>query len=156
MNSMEKLGVVPISRMGEEEDAEERALLHEMFLEAQQYIQRFRWCRAIRSANFGMGAGKIVAIFLFEINNAASPQDDLLWVITGDVPPACLTAVDGPGSPAEALETSIELMGEWVQAVRQGKPVDDLIPVNVAPTLAWAGELESRLAMLHEFFLQDE
>lgn len=156
MNDMKKLGVVPISRMGEEEDAEERAFLQELLLEAQHYMLRFRWCHAIKSTHFGMGAGKIIAIFLFEIDNAALPQDDLLWVIVGDVPPAWLTAVDGPGWPAEALETYIELMGEWVQAVRQGKPVDDLIPVNVAPTLAWAGELESRLALLREFFLQEE
>lgn len=47
-------------------------------------------------------------------------------------------------------------MGEWAQAARQGKPVNDLIPVNVAPTLAYAEQLDSRLAMLREFFLEDE
>jgi len=36
-------------------------------------------------------------------------------------------------------------MRGWVDAAKNGEPVDDLIPVNVPPTPEWAEELDSRL-----------
>jgi hypothetical protein len=35
-----------------------------------------------------------------------------------------------------------------VNAVREGQPTEELIPVNVAPTEEWAKELEGRLRFL--------
>lgn len=156
MNRIEQLGAVPLARMGEGEDADEVALLHDLLNEAQAYMRHFRWCRAIKSSHFGLGVGKIVAIFLFEIDHAEAPDDDLLWVVVGDFPPAYLVTLNGAASPEEALETYIELMGEWVQAVRQGQSVAGLIPVNVPPTLDYAEQLKGRLETLKAFFLPED
>jgi transposase-like protein len=51
-------------------------------------------------------------------------------------------------NPACALKVYIELMRKWVNAVREGQPTEELIPVNVAPTEEWAKELEGRLRFL--------
>jgi len=70
-------------------------------------------------------------------------------VIVGDLPSAYLVTDDAPTSE-EALQADIELMDEWVEAVKQGKSVDDLIPVNAPATAAIAAMLESRLRFLQE------
>jgi hypothetical protein len=67
--------------------------------------------------------------------------------VVGDLPKAYLVTDDSP-SPRLALETYVELMSEWVDAATKGQPVDELIPVNVAPTLENAKLLEGRLAFL--------
>jgi hypothetical protein len=155
MTRFEKLGAVPLARMGEGEDAEEVRLLHEMLQEAEKYMMRFSWCRAVKSTYFGIGVGKIFAVFLFEIDHAEAPEEDLLWVVVGDIPPTYLVTLDGSESPLEALETYVELMSEWVQAVRQGKSVKELIPVNVSPTLDYAEQLAGRLEFIKEKFLNN-
>jgi hypothetical protein len=47
-----------------------------------------------------------------------------------------------------ALEGYVELMSEWVEAATKGQPVDELIPVNVAPTPESAKLLQTRLTFL--------
>ena len=53
----------------------------------------------------------------------------------------------------QPLEGYVELMSEWVEAATNSQPVDDLIPVNVAPTPENAKLLESRLAFLNKEIL---
>jgi hypothetical protein len=44
-------------------------------------------------------------------------------------------------------------MHEWVEAVRTGRPVENVIPVNVPPTVEWATELKTRLEFLQDKIL---
>jgi hypothetical protein len=74
-------------------------------------------------------------------------MDELLWVVVGDLPPAYLVT-DGNPIPLAALETYVEEMQAWVNAVEAGEPVDDLIPVNVTPTHDHAKQLKERLLCL--------
>jgi hypothetical protein len=46
-------------------------------------------------------------------------------------------------------------MSEWVDAVKNGRPVDELIPVNVPPTMEYADMLENRLNYLDTEILID-
>jgi hypothetical protein len=148
----EKYKVVDTNSMGDG-DAEECDLLQQMLDEATAYLSKFRWCASIESSYFGMGVGGIFSIFLFEIRNTASPEDNLLWVVVGDIPPAYLNVEDGPQDPRSALLSYIEVMSEWVDAVRKGTSVAALIPVNVQPTKKYANSLDSRLTDLRNLFL---
>jgi hypothetical protein len=118
-----------------------------MLGEAKEYLAAFDWCESIEESYFGLGVGGIVAVFLFKIRPRHEGVDELLWVVVGDLPKAYLVTDDSP-SPRLALETYVELMSEWVDAATKGQPVDELIPVNVAPTLENAKLLEGRLAFL--------
>jgi hypothetical protein len=129
------------------ENTEETHLLHRMLGEAKEYLAAFDWCESIEESYFGLGVGGIVAVFLFKIRPRHEGVDELLWVVVGDLPKAYLVTDDSP-SPRLALETYVELMSEWVDAATKGQPVDELIPVNVAPTLENAKLLEGRLAFL--------
>lgn len=154
MSGFDIFEVTPTESMGEVlADADETRLMQEMLQTAIGWISAFKWCKGVVSTHFGMGAGGIFAVFLFKIGNTAAPSHDLLWVLVGDIPPAYLVTHDGPQNPAEALETYIELMHEWVDAVRKGESTDDLIPVNAAPTPEWAEQLASRLDYLRDHFL---
>jgi hypothetical protein len=135
------------------EDEEDTSLLQSMLEEGAEYLASFKWCVAIKQKFFGWGAGGICAVFLFEIENSASPDDSLLWVIVGDVPPAYLVAGDGPANPLAALATYVDLMQEWVDAAKGGRSVVGLVPVNVPATRENARLLASRLEYIREAFL---
>jgi len=68
-------------------------------------------------------------------------------LVTVWLPPAYLMTDTSP-APGLALEGYVELMSEWVEAATKGQPVDELIPVNVAPTPDSAKLLQTRLTFL--------
>lgn len=136
------------------EDEEETAGLRQLLDEATAYLKRFHWHRGIGEAYLGIGVAKILGVFLFEVVPAREGVDDKVWVIVGDVPPAYITTEDSP-NPATALDSYIGAMEDWVEAAREGRSVDGLIPVNVPPTAENAKRLASRLRFLDEKILSD-
>jgi hypothetical protein len=132
--------------------AEDTRLLKQMAKEARAYLRSFRWCKSIHQGWFGLGAGGVCAVFFFEILPSKKQIDRRLWVIVGDLPPAYLV-VDGSPNPREALGTYVELVQEWVDAVRTGKSIDGCIPVNASPTRTNASALGKRLRFLRKNFL---
>ena|ERR1700744_4000346 len=99
-----------------------------------------------------MGGGGIAAVFLFEIEPASTDVDGMLWVIVGDLPPAYLVVEESP-TALDALKTYLELMQEWVIAVREEKSTEECIPVNRPATRENADTLETRLNFLKKEFL---
>jgi hypothetical protein len=144
------------------EDAEDDALLKEMFARARSYLSAFDWCRAIQECYVGeIAIGGVVAVLLFKIDPAQDGVDEWLWVIVGDLPPAYLVIDNAPTS-ATALEGYVDEMERWVEAVDAGEPIDDLIPVETVdgtaplePTSEVAEELRTRLRFLRERVLSD-
>lgn len=143
--------VVPANQIRGEDD-EETVQLNEMLREATLYITSFTWCSEIKESYMGIGIGKVVAVFLFRIQPARVDVDEWVWVIVGDIPPAYITAENAP-NPATALDGYIGAMQKWIEAVKQRKPVEDLIPVNIPPTPEWAEALERRLKFFDEKIL---
>ncbi|HVT12154.1 MAG TPA: hypothetical protein VHE55_07795 [Fimbriimonadaceae bacterium] len=95
-----------------------------------------------------------LGVFLFEVT-ASSGSTQFVWVVAGDVPPAFIEARFKTG--LGALKVYVRFMREWVEAVRAGKPVDDLIPVcfrgtiRPAPqTLETAEQLSGRLDYIEQ------
>jgi hypothetical protein len=89
----------------------------------------------------------VVAVFLFRIVPKQEGVDEWLWVVVGDLPSAYLVTDDNP-TPASALEAYVAEMSAWVDAVENGRPVADLIPVNVPPTRENSQQLRNRLTFL--------
>jgi hypothetical protein len=103
--------------------------IQKMADQARGYLQSHKWCRSIRRGYFDCGVAGILAVFYFEIE--PDNADDAVWVIVGDIPPAYIDT-ESCATGAEALNAYICCMHEWVEAVRAGQPVDDMIPVGYA------------------------
>lgn len=136
-------------------DAGETAELLQMLDEAKNYLSSFAWCNSIDQSYLGIGIPGIIGVFLFKITPMSEMVDDWIWVIVGDLPPAYISA-EGFSNPARALEGYILAMREWVEAVRTGSDVQDLIPVNVPPTTEWAKKLSIRLDFLDKKILRKQ
>lgn len=131
------------------DNPEDTRLLKSMFEEARGYLLSFNWCREVKESWFGWGVGGVCAVFLFEIIPARKNVDSWLWVVVGDLPSAYVV-LDGSPTPMKALDTYVELMQEWVDAVKQGKTTNNLIPVDAEQTMQNADLLERRLAFLRK------
>jgi hypothetical protein len=117
--------------------------------EAEDFILRYHWVQYIENEYIGAAFDGIIYIFLFNISSNRAEVDPWLWVVVGDVPSAYITC-ESARTPYEALDAYLGAMEEWVAAARDGKPVSELIPVNVAPTKQNAEMLNVRLAFLDQ------
>ncbi len=129
--------------------------LSSCFQEAVDYIKGYNWLSGIKEAYVGMYFDGILSVFLLdlELNNEKQFEDDnYVWVIVGDLPPAYITSEDAP-NPACALDGYVGAMYEWVNAVSKGESVEKLIPVNVMPTVEYAQMLKQRLEFIDQRIL---
>ncbi|RVU34812.1 hypothetical protein EOI86_18370 [Hwanghaeella grinnelliae] len=136
------------------EDADEMNAFDEVLEHARSFLMGHRWCTDIVESRIGMFVPRIVSVFLFRIDHTEDFVDEWLWIVVGDVPPGYLVTDYAPNA-AWALNLYIGLAKEWVDAVKEGKPVVGLYPINVPPTLEWAEQLDSRLRFLEKEILKD-
>jgi hypothetical protein len=129
------------------EDEEETEQFRSLYEKSKKYIETFRWHGEIKNVYFGLGVADIVGVFLFELIPASKTVDTWLWVVVGDIPPAYLVVDDAP-NPASALDSYVAEMSKWVDAVNSGNSVDKCIPVNAAPSIENAADLEKRLRFI--------
>jgi hypothetical protein len=143
---MNLAGLVPTDEMRGDSEQDTR-LLREILEEAGAFLRGFDWCLSVDDSYFGFGVGGVVAVFLLRIVPAHEGVDELLWVVTGDLPPAYIVTEGNP-TAIDALAAYVDEMSMWVRAARRGDSLDDLIPVNVPPTPENAENLERRLEFL--------
>jgi hypothetical protein len=125
--------------------------------EARAFLLAQSWCRAVRALTLKKWIEGVLALFYAEIEpEPQSGADEAVWVVVGDLPPAYL---DVPSVPTarEALEAYTALLEEWVEAVRAGEPIDELMPiyhryslVPVPPTLRFAEMIALRIRFLQD------
>ena len=120
--------------------------------EAVAFLQGQSWCEAVVSGKLAFAVPGVLGVFLLNLKPARAGVDDTLWVVTGDLPPAYLVCDDAPDWQ-QALTRYIEEMARWVSAVRTGKELDGVIPVNAPATPANADLLERRLKYIREELL---
>jgi hypothetical protein len=152
--SLDFTQVVPVDQMRGDDD-EDTALLKSMATEAREYLSSFAWCSRILRQWFGTGVGGVVAVFLFELESSNDDVPPFVWIVVGDVPPAYLVTDDLETAPA-ALGGYVEEMRVWVERVREGGSLEDVIPVNAPPTRENADKLESRLNTIETEILRTE
>jgi hypothetical protein len=132
-----------------EGQANDKAEITKMYEGASRFMQSQKWCRSIEAGYVGVVHPGIIGVFLFQMSPSSIDIDRWIWVIVGDLPPAYIASDDCP-DPAAALDGYIGEMDEWVDAVENGRPVDELIPVNVPATKENALKLKKRLDFLHQ------
>ena len=120
--------------------------------QAENFLRWHTWCEDIKAGYVGLVFEGILGVFYFEISRGRPDVDDALWVVIGDLPPAYIVCDECPNAAA-ALEGYVGEMWRWVEAAREERPVDDLIPVNVPPTTENADLLGSRLTFIEEKIL---
>ncbi len=125
--------------------------LHGLEAQAASFIRSFAWSGQLLEMYEGFQEPDILGVFLVKLEPAQPQVDEWLWVVVGDLPAAYLVTDNAP-TVDEAIEGYVEEMQRWVDAVRAGDSVDDLIPVNTPPTTEFADLLESRLRVLKDNF----
>lgn len=121
--------------------------------EAVDYLKSFSWCKKISSGWLAKDFGYILCIFYFEIEPLeGSNADNNLWVIVGDLPPAYLDTIEC-NTPHEAVEIYCFLMEEWIESVKEGKPLENCYPISVEPTIEHANMLHSRIESIKRDYL---
>ncbi|OHB58996.1 MAG: hypothetical protein A2Y12_19690 [Planctomycetes bacterium GWF2_42_9] len=134
------------------EDAEETVLLNQMLNNAKEYLEKYKWCPPIDKIFLGFGIGGVVAVFLFHFNEQIEGKDDWLWVIEGDLPSAYIV-LDQASNPASALEVYCGIMEDWAKAVTEARPINNLFPVKVEPSVKNAEGLLKRIKFIRERLL---
>lgn len=120
--------------------------LPSMAIEAELFLLGQKWCKKILNGYLDIAWEGILGVFWFEIEPTIKDVDSTTWVIVGDLPSAYICN-DNPNG-VSALDAYVHEMQSWVDAVRAGQAVDDLITVNVSPTIEFADMLESRLRFI--------
>lgn len=134
----------------EGEDSDETEELRRMFSRAEDYLRSLEWFPGRERAFFGDGVGGVVAVFLFELAKCVGREgDEWVWVVVGDLPSAHLVTDRAP-DPSSALRAYCDVMQEWVNAMREHRPLEGVFPVPVAPTAEHADMLTTRIRELRE------
>ena len=131
------------------DSVEDSQLLKTMAKEARRYLLAHRWCPPVNRLFLAHGIGGVAAVFYVEFARPIDGGDKELWVIVGDLPSAYLVT-DEINTPYAALQSYCALMDDWIRAVRDSKPLDEVFPVEVTPTLESAEKLASRIRFLRE------
>lgn len=129
---------------------EYREFLISCFSEAKEFLDGFSWHGGANNVYVGMCFDGILSVFLFDLDLKIEKEfedDNLVWVVVGDLPPAYITSEDAP-NPACALDGYVGAMTEWVDAALRGEPVNELIPVNVESNEENALLLKRRLEFI--------
>lgn len=134
------------------EDEEDAALLRAMYDDATAYISSFSWSAPVSAAYLADGVGGIAAFFLFVFSEKIGGTDEALWVAVGDIPSAYFVT-DEAKTAVDAMETYCSLMEDWADAVLEGKPLDDVFPIEAAPTRDNALGLKSRIGFIRREFI---
>jgi hypothetical protein len=119
---------------------------------AEEYVARFAWCEAVTRCALGFAVAGVLGVFRIDLVPADATVDPTVWVVVGDLPPAYIAFEEGD-TWQDALRGYVDEMQAWVDAVRAGESIDDLIPVNAAPTSVYADLLDSRLGFLRQRLL---
>jgi hypothetical protein len=117
--------------------------------QARVYIEGFRWCKEVRDSVLYLNLGSTLCIFLFEIENFASSEDNFLWIMVGDIP-AMYLDVYGSKTTIEVLRRYNALAKDWISNVERGLSVDDCYPFNVEPTMEMADMLKKRVDFIEK------
>ncbi|MBL7797291.1 MAG: hypothetical protein JNJ90_12410 [Saprospiraceae bacterium] len=120
--------------------------------EARLFLQGHNWCKAIEKQWLAANWDNILIVFYFDFIPDSSDTDDHVWVIVGDLPPAYID-VESANTETEAVQVYIEIMDDWVQCVKGGRPVEDCYPISIPPEIRYADMLDLRLQLIRKYIL---
>ena len=119
---------------------------------ATQYIKGFPWCRAVIESFLYFNLGEKLCVFLYEIDNSSSKDDNFLWIVVGDLPPMYLD-IYGPKNTVHVLADYVDLAKNWISNIEAGLSVAGCYPFNIEPTMEMAGLLKKRVVLIENAIL---
>jgi hypothetical protein len=123
-----------------------------LLTESKEYLSDYPWCAAIKSGWLFVNIGRVACIFLFEIENTQSPEDNLIWIVAGDFP-TMYTDTYSAETTQIVLETYIYLANEWIDLAEQGRPMDDCFPFEVPADRELMDSFRRRVVTLQQNIL---
>jgi hypothetical protein len=124
----------------------------ELASQAVSFLERQSWCKEVAGGHLGFAIAKVIGVFRLHLVPSYADADNVVWVVVGDVPPAYIVLDDAPNWQS-ALARYAEEMRRWVEAVRHGQELDDVIPVNAPPTAEYADLLARRIDFIEREFV---
>jgi hypothetical protein len=116
---------------------------------AERFLAGQRWCGSVRQVTPVFAIAGVLGVFRCSLLPSHPDADVMVWVVVGDLPSAYL--VHEPGdSWQDALRSYVEEMEMWVEAVRAGGALDEVIPVSAPATPEYADMLASRLGFIRD------
>lgn len=137
----------PINYKDINADTEYAAELKLLYRESENYLKSFSWCKEILSGEVYVNLGRVFSLFLFEIENIQSKEDNILWVIGGDLPFMYLDTA-GAKSTKEAVNAYVHLASDWIECVKNSEDTSECYPFDAEPTLGLADLLEKRTSFI--------
>jgi hypothetical protein len=67
--------------------------VHLKLKESRIYLESQKWCNNIINGWLFTNLGYVFCIFLYEVENIQSPEDNFIWVVVGDLPPVYLDTI---------------------------------------------------------------
>lgn len=120
--------------------------------QSKTYLNEYPWCGEMKNGWLFVNIGRVACIFLFEIENLQSPEDNLVWIVAGDFP-TMYTDTYSAESTKVVLETYIYLAIEWLELTEQGKPTDDCFPFEVPADKELMKSFRTRVHILQQQIL---
>ncbi len=120
--------------------------------ESKKYIESFPWCGKIHNGWLYTNLGYVLCIFLYEIDNLQSPQDNLIWIIVGDMPPMYLDTYNIL-TTKEVIDAYIQLVSDWIQHIEEGKSLDECFPIQSSSSPQTLLSLKKRIELLRNKIL---
>jgi hypothetical protein len=125
----------------------------ELTTAATQFLSSQSWCGQVLQVTPVFAITGVVGVYRASLIPSQPNADIMVWLVVGDLPPAYIAHEPGD-SWQDALIGYVTEMERWVDVVRNGEmPGDDIIPVNVPATAAFADRLASRLAFIRARFI---
>jgi hypothetical protein len=128
--------------------------LHQLGLEAEQYLSRHNWCKDVVDGWLAVYWEEILAVFLFQIDPLNEEVDHYVWIVVGDIPSAYIDVESGK-DPKEVLEGYVDIMTDWIDNVMAGRSVVESYPLEVPATPEYATMLKNKLIILKDFIEQE-
>lgn len=127
--------------------------------EAKAYLLSFKWCKSIKQGYLIYNYIDVFGVFYFEIE--PDEADSAVWVIVGDTPPAYMDTQYNSNA-LEAVESYIYCLKEWVDSVKNDKPLNGLMPVThrnghtpLPPSEESLDIIQKRISFIQNHILQD-
>ena len=117
--------------------------------EAKKYLNEYPWCKGIYNGWLFTNIGYAVCIFLFEIENTQSSEDNLTWVIVGDFPPMYLDTYNVL-TTKEVVEAYIELVTEWIGNAESGDSLEECYPLDATTDIDSINLLKKKIKLLEQ------
>jgi hypothetical protein len=122
--------------------------------ESKQFLSSYSWCYHIKDGWLFTNLGKVLCVFLYEIDNSHSLEDNFLWVVVGDLPPIYLDTYNVL-SNRDALEVYVEIVNDWIYHVETNQSLEKCFPLASDHSSESLQKLKKRTDLLQNAILPE-